>query len=286
MNDGLTLGSLFAGIGGFDLGFERAGWRTIWQVELDYENRACLAERFPHSRQLSDVRNCGARNLSRVQCITCGFPCQDISIMGSSRVNKSSIGLAGARSGLFREALRIVEELRPEWLVIENVPQLLSVNAGEDFAFVIRSLAERGYVGFWRVLDAQYFGVPQRRRRLFVVAGSGRSPSIEFLADAAPVAAVSSSFGSSQESERADWVSYTLTAPEKRRGCRSRYNLGSENFVAEEDGWDSMLERAREVEADGLLRGLASLDLAEAWAAGNAICPAIAQWIAEILKRS
>jgi DNA (cytosine-5)-methyltransferase 1 len=133
------------------------------------------------------------------------------------------------------------------------------------------------------VLDAQYFGVAARRRRLFLVGGLGCHPPPEFLSDAGPVEAVSSSFGASQEAERAGWVGYCLTAPNKRAGQNSRYNHGSENFVAEANGWDAMFERARAVEADGFCRGLSQVDIAEAWAAGNAVCPQIAEWIARIL---
>ena len=277
-------GSLFAGIEGFGLGFEAAGWHTVWQVEIDLENRLVLADRFPGARQFSDVRTCGARNLGRVECITLGFPCQDISVMGNAAADRK--GLSGERSGLFREGIRIVDELRPQWVVVENVPRLLTINAGRDFEFVIQSLAKRGYVGLWRVLDAQYFGVAARRRRLFMVAGLGRTPSLEFLADASPVAGLSSSFGASQDVERDQWVGYCLTAPSKHHNCHSRWNLGSENFVAEEDGWDSMLERARAATAGGLSLGMAEIDLAEAWAAGNAVCPQVAEWIAQILNRS
>ncbi len=286
MNNERTHGSLFAGIGGFDLGFERAGWQSLWQVELDYENRAVLADRFPRARQFSDVRSIQGERLDPVRCLTFGFPCQDISVMGSASGGGS--GLSGARSGLFREALRIIDELRtkPDWLVVENVPRLLTVNNGKDFEFVVGSLAQRGYVGYARVLDAQYFGVAARRRRLILVAGLGRYPSMEFLADASPMEGLSSSFGEEQISQRDQWIGYCLTAPDKGRHCNSRYNIGSENFVAEPDGWGAMLERAREAEANGLRWGLAEADLAEAWAAGNAVCPAVAQWVAEILNKS
>ncbi|WP_123433878.1 DNA cytosine methyltransferase [Pseudomonas brassicacearum] len=79
-----TLGSLFAGIGGFDVGFENACYRSAWQVELNPVNRAVLADRFRHARQFEDVRQCGAHNLSPVDVITAGFPCQDISVAGWS----------------------------------------------------------------------------------------------------------------------------------------------------------------------------------------------------------
>ncbi|WP_455823864.1 DNA cytosine methyltransferase [Pseudomonas graminis] len=182
-----TIGSLFAGIGGFDVGFENAGYRTAWQVELNPINRAVLADRFPHARQFEDVRECGAHNLSAVDVITAGFPCQDISIAGCRERNRATRGLQGERSGLFWEVVRILKETQPRWVVLENVVNLLAVNDSRDFETVIRALADCGYVGFWRVLNAQYFEVPQQRRRVFLVAGYRRMPPTQLLADAAPV---------------------------------------------------------------------------------------------------
>jgi DNA-cytosine methyltransferase len=171
-----TIGSLFAGIGGFDLGFENAGYRSAWQVELNPINRAVLADRFPHAQQFEDVRQCGAHNLSPVDVLTAGFPCQDISVAGARESNRETRGLRGARSGLFWEVVRILKETQPRWVVLENVVNLLAVNDSHDFETVIRALAECGYVGFWRVLNAQYFGVPQQRRRILLVAGYRRMP--------------------------------------------------------------------------------------------------------------
>ena len=90
-----TIGSLFAGIGGFDIGFENAGFTTAWQVEINPVCRAVLADRFPHARQFDDVRTVGTHNLSPVDVLVGGFPCQDLSTMGARQ------GLAGQRSGLF-----------------------------------------------------------------------------------------------------------------------------------------------------------------------------------------
>jgi len=292
MNHDRTLGSVCAGIGGFDLGFERAGWRTEWQLELDDVNRAVLADRFPHARRFKDLRDWRSFGLSGVACISAGFPCQDISVMGNAQHDKSRRGLAGNRSGLFFEIMEIVRELQPPWLVLENVPALLASNAGEDFACVVGTLAQCGYVGFARVLDAQYFGVPQKRRRLFMVAGLGRYPSIDFLADAAPVESIPCSAGSAWLAKPADaWAGYTLSAPTK--GCdprhgptSSRTNLGSELLVAEEDGWGQMVERERAASLHGFPCGLDETNSEEAYGAGNAVPPAIAQWIAEILNRS
>lgn len=164
-----TIGSLFAGIGGFDLGFEQAGFTTKWQVEINDTCRAVLADRFPHAQQFTDVRTC-LPDLSPVDVIVGGFPCQDVSIAGKRR------GLAGKRTGLFFDALHIVDSLKPRWVVLENVTGLLNSNAGQDFQTVIQSLAECGYLGAWRVLNAAYFGVPTKRRRVFMVIGLGELP--------------------------------------------------------------------------------------------------------------
>jgi DNA (cytosine-5)-methyltransferase 1 len=282
-----TLGTICAGIGGFDKGFEEAGWKTTWQIELDDVNRTVLADLFPQARQHRDLRDWRSFALSPVGCVAFGFPCQDISNMATAKRDQSKRGLAGERSGLFFEIMACVAALKPAWVVVENVPALLYINDCRDFQAVIAELSKCGYVGFWRVLDSQYFGIPQKRRRLLLVAGLGRYPSSEFLSDARPVESLPASPGSNWIAKQADsWAGYTLTAPNKFNRCSSRINLGSELFVAEEDGWGSMVERAREVEVHGLRCGLDATNLEEAYAAGNAFPPPMANWIAEILNRS
>lgn len=207
--------------------------------------------------------------------------------MGAHRADKSQSGLGGARSGLFFQIMEIVRALQPAWLVIENVPGLLHSNACRDIGVVLSELAECNYMGFARVLNSQYFGVPQNRRRLFLVAGLGRYPSMEFLSHAGPVEALPASLGSERLAESADsWAGYTLTAPDKYNRRNSRTNLGSELLVAEEGRWDSMVERSRAAGLSGVPKGLDATNAEEAYAAGNAVCPAIAQWIAELLNRS
>src|SRR6266480_1820224 len=176
----LTHGSLFAGIGGFDLGFERAGFRTVWQVELEPFCRRILERHFPHARRFADIRRCGKRNLESVDVVTAGVPCQDVSVAGRRK------GLAGERTGLFYEFARILSELRPAWFVFENVPGLFSSNRGRDFAEVLRVLmVECGYGVSWRVLDSRFFGVAQRRRRLFLVGRFGKPCPAEVLFESA-----------------------------------------------------------------------------------------------------
>jgi DNA (cytosine-5)-methyltransferase 1 len=269
-----TLGSICAGIGGFDLGFEQAGWETSWTIELDDVNRTVLADRFARARHFKDLRHWRSHSLSWVDCIAFGFPCQDISVMGAAKHDKSRNGLKGERSGLFHEIMEIVGHLQPSWVVIENVPALLHSNNCRDIATVIQELAQRNYLGFARVLNAQYFGVPQNRRRLFLVAGLGRYPSMDFLADSGPMEALPASLGSERIAVQADsWAGYTLTAPDKHNQCNSRINMGSELFVAEEDGWHSMVERARAVSLSGVSKGLDETHVEEAYAAGNAVPP-------------
>jgi len=173
---GMTFGSLFAGIGGLDLGLERAGMLCKWQGEIDGYCLKVLEKHWPNVRRYGDVRECGRQNLEPVDLICGGFPCQDVSVAGRRK------GLAGSRSGLWFEFHRVLEELRPRWVVIENVPGLLSSRQGRDFALILRGLAELGYLSAWRILDAQYFGVAQRRRRVFIVGhlGDGRAAQVLF----------------------------------------------------------------------------------------------------------
>lgn len=153
--------SLFAGIGGFDLGFDHAGFRIVGHVEKDANCRKLLGEKWPDAVCLDDVCTAGAHNLPPCDVVTFGFPCQDLSVAGKRA------GLAGGRSGLFYEATRIIDELKPAYCLFENVPGLLSSDGGRDFWRVLRQMDEIGYHGAWRTLDAQWFGVAQRRRRVF-----------------------------------------------------------------------------------------------------------------------
>ncbi len=160
-----TYGELFAGVGGFSLGLEQVGMECAWQVEIDPYCQMVLGRHWPHVPRHLDVRTVGAHNLAPVDLITFGSPCQDLSVAGLRK------GLAGGRSGLFFEAVRIIRELRPTYALWENVPGALSSHDGRDFGAVLDALADAGAMDLcWRVLDARWFGVPQRRRRLFLVA--------------------------------------------------------------------------------------------------------------------
>lgn len=172
----LTFGSLFSGIGGFDLGFERAGMKCVWQCEIDKFANHVLDRRWKEVKRFQDVREVGKDSAEQVDVIIGGFPCQDVSVAGRRA------GFNGERSGLWFEFARVIGELKPRWVVIENVPGLLSSNHGRDFETVLSALVEFGYGVSWRILDAQFFGVPQRRRRVFIVGslGDGRAAEVLF----------------------------------------------------------------------------------------------------------
>ncbi len=171
----LTYGSLFTGVEGFDLGFNNAGMKCLWQVEIDQWCQAVLKYNSPNTEKFTDVKKVGKENLRPVDLICGGFPCQDLSVAGKRK------GMAGKRSGLWYEFARIIAELKPSWVAIENVPGLLSSNGGEDFAIILRWLGECGYYASWRILDSQYWGVAQRRRRLFIVGSLGNTDCTEIL---------------------------------------------------------------------------------------------------------
>ncbi len=194
----LRHGSLFAGIGGFDLGFARAGIETIWQVENDAYCRRVLKKHFPHARCYDDIRfccglrDCGERwktggractkqHLPWVDILSGGFPCQDISCAGKRA------GIADERSGLWREYARIIRELRPRYAVVEDVAALLGpvrrsgrLEEAAPMGRVLGDLAACGYDAEWQSIRAADVGAPHLRERIWIVAypARGRTQAI------------------------------------------------------------------------------------------------------------
>jgi DNA (cytosine-5)-methyltransferase 1 len=167
----LTFGSLFAGIGGMDLGLERAGMVCRWQVEIDDYCRRVLAKHWPDVPKYGDIREVAGDELERVDLICGGFPCQDISNAGKRA------GIDGERSGLWSEYIRLVRVLRPRYVLVENVAALL--DRGLDR--VLGDLAESGYSCEWDCLPAAAFGAPHRRDRLFLVAHHDRHANLDLF---------------------------------------------------------------------------------------------------------
>ena len=194
----IRVGSLFAGIGGFDLAAEGAGLSVAWQVEIDPQARRVLARHWPDVPRYEDVRSVDPAALDAVDVVCGGVPCQDWSVAGKRA------GLSGGRAGLFHDFARLADRLAPHWLCFENVPGLLSAGRGEDFAAVLAALTgfrpavpggdchSAGWrnAGFcsgpkrhacWRVLDSRHWGVAQSRRRLFVIASTPDAGCVEVL---------------------------------------------------------------------------------------------------------
>lgn len=211
----MTMGSLFDGAGTMPFAGELCGIETLWSSEIEKFPSEVTKRRFPNVKQLGDVAKINGAEIETVDIITFGSPCQDLSIAGQRA------GLKGERSGLFMEAVRIIKEMRenairtnqpirPRYAVWENVPGAYSSNGGEDFRVVLEELCKitdsevsvprpakgkwervgavvgnaadgTGYSVAWRTLDAQYWGVPQRRRRIWLVADFGGESAPEIL---------------------------------------------------------------------------------------------------------
>lgn len=260
----LTHASFFSGVGGLDLGLESAGWQTVSFSEIDPYACAVLAERWPGVPNLGSIVDVAADGVrvaagksgrtpdlgvipggrrtderrpaewQRATLWTGGFPCQDLSIAGKRR------GLDGARSGLAFAYLGLVERHRPPWVLLENVPGLLSSNRGRDFSVLLGRLSELGYGVAGRVLDARYFGVAQRRRRVFILASrdpggrAGAERAAEVLSLAASGGghpATSGQAGTGAAGGADDGLAHALQASAGHHGHSSPRGDGSDNLV-------------------------------------------------------
>jgi DNA (cytosine-5)-methyltransferase 1 len=168
----MKFGSLFSGVGGFDLGLRDAGWECVWQVEKDEHCQQVLKYHWPEASLYGDIQDVKGQDLEPVEAICFGSPCQDLSISGRKA------GIDGDNSKMFFEAVRVIGEMRestrgtfPRWIIWENVIGALSSQNGEDFERVLQEMDLLGAALIeWAVLDAQYFGLPQRRKRVFLIA--------------------------------------------------------------------------------------------------------------------
>jgi len=230
--------------------------------------------------------------------IAFGFPCQDI-----SNANPKGEGLKGEKSNIFFECMFITKLLNPAWLLIENVPRLLSINEGRDFALVLKTISESGYGYSWRVLDSQYFGVAQRRKRLFIVGhfgglcppqilfeqtcGSRHDPSLEEMGPRG--LCISTKCGDRQDPTAETFIASTIRV--NRDGQGSPFNFGGENIVAQTLGatprgntsfiWqDTHIAQANPKRKRGVARPSKGLDARRGVVIGNAVTVQVAEWIA------
>jgi DNA (cytosine-5)-methyltransferase 1 len=294
----ITLASFFAGIGGFDLGFERAGFESVWQCEVKPFCLDILEQHWPNVERSTDIREVKANEIPKASVWTGGFPCQDVSL---ARMGPRS-GLRGRQSGLFYDFAGLIDESRPPVVVLENVAALLSSHDGKDFAIVLRTLADIGYGVAWRVLDSRYFGVPQSRSRVFVVGslrGAESAGQVLFEPECGdrnieksrpngskPISPFAVSVGNPEqgfvkklahclyaESARhtgTDWSRNYVSYPEGR--VRRLTPLEAERLQGFPDNWTMPKE-----ESDNL----DMLDSARYHACGNAVSVPVAEWIGQ-----
>lgn len=241
----ITFGSLFSGIGGMDLGLERAGMECKWQVEINEYCQRVLQKHWPTVPKFRDVREVGKHNLESVDLIAGGFPCQDLSVAGKRA------GIEGERSGLWSEFYRIICELRPRLVLVENVAALLERGMGR----VLGDLASCGYDAEWRVFRAADFGAPHRRERVFAIAYP-RGERIQGLLQGTNTSGVGASTVWGWGPSREAFMRSLAAAPFER---------GS--------GWPQPLLRRVD---DGVL---GTVDKLRIHALGNAVVPQVAEWI-------
>ena len=163
----ISFNSFFAGIGGFDLAFEKAGFSPRFQCEINSFCRNILEHHWPQVQHHDDITTLKAADIPQATIWCGGFPCQDVSVARGSKGRK---GLQGKNSGLFYPYADLIEAKRPEIVLIENVTGLLNSHNGQDFRVIIERLSDIGYTVAWRVMNSRFFGAPQSRPRVFICA--------------------------------------------------------------------------------------------------------------------
>ena len=155
---------LFSGVGGFSLGLREAGVQVGWHgfSDIDKFANTVFKERFPDAKELGSIEHIDIDKLPRIDIVTFGFPCQDLSIAGRRK------GFDGSRSSLFFKAIEIIERKKPKYFVFENVKGFYSSNAGKDFTTALQTVADIGYDGQWQLLNTRWF-LPQNRERIYFV---------------------------------------------------------------------------------------------------------------------
>ena len=290
--------SFFSGIGGFDLGFENAGIKIVYQCEIDDFCNSLLRRHWPDVKRTKDIREIiDGKKVPEAEIWCAGFPCQDVSLARASQ----RAGLNGRHTSLFYDFARLLDDARPPMVVLENVPGLLSSHNGRDFGIILGTLDELGYSVAWRVLDSQFFGVPQSRRRLYLAGYRGNpakaaallfepqcstgnteagrltrpkslSPFKESLGDPS-IGPVVQRLGyclaaTSGRHTGTDWSRTYITYPD---AVRRLTPLEAERLQGFPDGWTVPdLLSAKEI---------AGLDSARYAALGNAVTVPVAEWI-------
>jgi len=245
----MKFGSLFSGIGGLDLGLERAGMECVWQVEIDDYCKRVLEKHWPDVPRYGDVRH--VTQLPYVDLICGGFPCPPVSLAASSKRK-----FEDDERWLWDDFFRIICEVEPRWVLVENVPGLLSARDGKLFGGILGDLASVGFDAEWRVLSAKEFGAWHLRKRVFIVA-------------------YAKSIGQLRRDVQATLLAGGIQKEGARRRCttwRSTPITGKSGRVFPIPGPDIFRV------ADGFPT---DVDKHRIKACGNAVVPQVAEWIGE-----
>ncbi len=297
--------SFFSGIGGFDLGFQRAGIEVVFQCEIDGFCNSLLERHWPGVERAEDIRKVNnGQEVPQAELWCAGFPCQDVSLARA----RHRAGLNGRHTSLFYDFARLLDHARPNIVILENVPGLLSSHNGRDFGIILGTLDELGYGVAWRVLDSRYFGVPQSRRRLYLAGYRGnpaRAAALLFEPERSPgdtetsrrprtksVSPFKESLGDPSVGPVVQRLAYCLAATSGRHtgtdwsrtyitypdAVRRITPLEAERLQGFPDGWTV---------PNGLTsKAVAGLDSARYAALGNAVTVPVAEWIGRRLYTS
>jgi DNA (cytosine-5)-methyltransferase 1 len=283
----LKFASFFAGIGGFDLGFQRAGMKPVFHCEIDPHCQQVLKRHWPEVPLHGDITTLEAKNIPDADVWAGGWPCQDL-----SHANTDRKGLKGKRSGLFHDFVELAAQARPRWLVLENVIGLLSAEKGTALEAVTNELEEIGYLGGWFACNTLDAGLPHHRERVFIIA-SDRSESAYKLFSNCRGNYRNSAAGGTRKTDARPEIRGGVTADSpllvQRRGGfgYTKAKDFSPTIRAQTGGHQGghsdrpvlcsqELDVGRVREADGVSR---RLDGRRGRLIGNAVAPPIAEWI-------
>ena len=265
----LTVGSLFSGIGGLDLGLERAGMKVLWQVEIDDYCNKVLEKHWPGVRRYGDIKGIRWSEVEPVDLICGGFPCQPVSVAGAKKGDKDD-------RWLWPEFLRAICEVRPRYALMENVLGLLSTDDGRLARSIHGDLAEAGYHSEQDCISAKEIGAPHRRERVFIMAypeDEGSTGRVGFSAN-------DSVFGQKWNHRRRrgrSIVGCKALAHTTGEGFNSK-NIREEGQTTRQAQWDSEPDLARVVDGPPT-----RMDKHRIKAIGNAVVPQVAEYIGRLI---
>jgi len=287
----MKVASFFSGIGGFDLGFERAGMQVVFQCEIDPLCQKVLRKHWPGVALHGDITKLQASAIPQSDLWCAGWPCQDL-----SKANPDRQGLSGQRSGLFYTFMELVKEVQPQWLVLENVTGLLSAEAGQALERVINELEACGYLGGWLSCNARHAGLPHNRDRLFLIASFRSDCAYRIFANCGELLRDSEARKSGKTQVRSDlcesFIGHTPLVVQRRGGFGYTLagsicpTLRAQTGKHQGGHSDRPILCGQELNVDrmGTPDGIPSrMDGRRGRLIGNAIVPQIAQWLGGLI---